>query len=306
MALFLACISGYNSYLVASTDELANMTSPVIVDARTAEAYATGHIPGAVNFDPELVAETEPVRGLLRPSHRVIAALEAAGIDPDRRIVVYSGMEDGSDFKQAARVFWILEYFQFPQVSYLDGGLAKWKLEGRPVSTEATVPKPVKLNTLYITPSDDRIATHKDVVSFVQNPDGQNNARGVLVDMRPPSYYAGLEKKDFVSTAGPIPGAVNLPAEDLLDPQTHLLKDKAALTDLVRVEALLGTNVGRKEEMKQPLDENTPVITYCNTGRDASTGYLLFRLLGYHDVKLYDGSMAEWSLVNDKTAPSQR
>jgi 3-mercaptopyruvate sulfurtransferase SseA len=128
----------------------------------------------------------------------------------------------------------------------------------------------------------------------------------VLVDMRPPSYYAGLEKKGFISVAGPVPGAVNLPAADLLDAETHLLKDKAGLTDLVRVENLLGTNVGRDEEMLQPLDENTPIITYCNTGRDATTGYFLFRLLGYHKVEMFDGSMAEWSLVTEKTAPSQR
>ena len=97
-----------------------------------------------------------------------------------------------------------------------------------------------------------------------------------------------------------------MPAADLLDPETYLLKDKAGLTDLVRVENLLGTNVGREEEMLQPLDENTPIITYCNTGRDATTGYFLFRLLGYHKVEMFDGSMAEWSLVTEKTAPSQR
>jgi thiosulfate/3-mercaptopyruvate sulfurtransferase len=105
------------------------------------------------------------------------------------------------------------------------------------------------------------------------------SGHGNLYDLRPPDYFRGEKKADIAKAAGHIPSACNLPADDFVNPDM-------TVKSLAEVEA--------KVEATGPIGE-APVITYCNSGRSASTGYFLFRLLGEPDISMYDGSMAEWT-----------
>ena len=262
--------------LLLSTQDLSSLSGVVLVDARPASAYAAGHIPGAVPLDPASLSEERGgVTGMLKPIADLNGLLSEARLDPASHTVIYSAMDKPDDFKNAARLFWILEYCGFSRVSILDGGFAKWTAEGRPIETDAPPAKQERMK-LDLIPRPELLATRQRVLGMIE-------AHGsVLVDLRSPEEYAGLSKKDFVKRAGHIPGACNLPAGDLVvntgtqDAPVYTLKPPADLKTLLE-----GT-------------PTTPVVTYCNTGRDASVGYFIYRLSGYQDVAVYDGSMAEW------------
>jgi thiosulfate/3-mercaptopyruvate sulfurtransferase len=255
-------------------EQAATAEDVLFVDARPNEAYLEGHIPGAVNLPVDSVSETRGgVQGLLKSSREVAQLLATAEVDPGRQIVVYSGMDEATELKNAARLFWVLEYLSYPNVAVLDGGYARWKAENRPVQ-EGHDSSPSTVSTeWYLTTKPALLATYDEVVDAVKRHTPE------LVDMRPAEQYLGLEKVDFVEHAGNIPGAGNIPVGDLLEGPHFTFKSQDQLQALVA-----GAGVA----------SDTTVISYCNTGRDASVGYLLFRHLGYENIAVYDGSMAEW------------
>lgn len=263
--------------VLLSTDNLAGLHDVAIVDARAAEAYAAGHIPGALHLDPATLSEERSgVVGLLKPVAELSPVLSALGLDPAKQVVVYSAMATPEDLSTAARLFWILEYVGFEHVAVLDGGFAKWSAEGRPIEQGAAAAPAAARMEPMLRPRPELMATHDEVVEAERT--------GVpLVDFRSPEEYAGLSKKDVVKRAGHIPGAGNVPATDLVD--KHEMAGAVFYT-LKPIEALQELLAG---------DAAKPVIAYCNTGRSASAGYLAYRILGRTNVSLYDGSMAEWS-----------
>lgn len=262
--------------LLLSTEDLAGMPDAMIVDARPLAAYAAGHIPGALHLDPAALSEERGgVQGLLKPLDQLDTLLSEAGLDPTRHVVVYSAMDTPDDLKNAARLFWILEYLGFGRVSVLDGGFAKWKAEGRPIETDAPPAKQERMK-LDLTPRPERLATRDEVLGIIKS------GAGTLADLRPSEEYAGLSKKDFVQRAGHIPGACSLPAGDAVQ---NSGTESAPVFTLKPAADLKASIEGANK---------APVITYCNTGRDASVGYFLYRLNGYDDVAVYDGAMAEW------------
>ena len=258
--------------LLVSTSELASLKGALAVDARTSKEFAAGHIPGALNVDCTALSETrEGVAGLLKPLDAVRAGLGAAGVDPAKHIVVYCAMDKPGDLATAARLFWILDYIGYENLSVLDGGLAKWTAEGRATETGAPTALPVTLPEMKV--KTDRIATAQNVDLIVT----QHNA--TIVDARGPEYYRGEKKADVVKQAGHIPGAVNLSVDGCVAADGRV----KSIEELMSIATTSG------------VDKHSPVVTYCNTGRSASTAYLLLRLLGYENVSMYDGSMAEWT-----------
>jgi len=276
--LSLAAALSPNEILV-ETAALESMEHTWILDARTEAEYLAGHIPGAVHLDPTDLSETrDGVVGLLKPLDQVANILADRAVDPGRHIVIYSGMGPANDTKNATRLFWILEYLSYPKVSLLNGGYAKWVHEERAISKE-----PREITTEPNTQWDLRtrpelLARRGHVISAIQS------GNVALSDNRSPEDYTGLSTNPNVKKSGHIPGAVNLPADDfieteLVDGAYYVFKTGAAL------EATL-------EE--SGLSSEDPVITYCNSGRDASVGYVGYRLGGFNRISLYDGSMAEW------------
>lgn len=264
--------SAGNPQLLVAPGDIETCDDCYLVDTRPAKDYAAGHIPGAVNVDSETFSETrDGVSGLLKPLDQVKALLSETGLHPDKRIVLYASMASVNEFRTATRLFWILDYLGFPRVAILDGGYERWVKEGKPVQTDPVKPTPVTLPELKI--REDKLATEEEVARVLAT-----KAAAVL-DIRPSDDYTGAARKDD-PRAGHIPGAKNVPAGSCLAPGNQRLQSVEAINELLK---------------EKGVDPNAPIVTYCNTGRQASVGYFMLRVMGRDDVSLYDGSMAEWS-----------
>lgn len=261
--------------LLVDTASLLEMKGVLLVDARNAEQFAAGHIPGAAHLDQANLSEDRNgVANELKPLEQLRELLAAAGLDSDKHIVVYSAMDTPADLKSATRLFWALEYLSYERVSLLDGGFAKWTAEKRAVETGPSAVGPVKPGKVSVKTRSVLLADYETAAEMAAT------GQGVLVDCRSPEEYAGLSKKDFVAKKGNIPGAVNVPAGDLVEPATGKLKSAKDLAELIS---------------PTKAAEDTPVVAYCNSGRDATVGYFGFRLAGHDRVAVYDGSMSEWA-----------
>ncbi|MCC6154774.1 MAG: sulfurtransferase [Candidatus Hydrogenedentes bacterium] len=278
---FAAAAPGSASALLVATKNVESLKDSLLLDVRPADAYAAAHIPGALNLDVSSLSETrDNISGLLKPIDQVRTSLGNAGVDPSKRIVVYSAMDKASDISAAARMFWILEYIGYEKVAVLDGGFTKWLAEKRSTEQGASTAKPVAVLELKV--REDRLATMENVGLAIKD------KKATLVDARGPDYFSGEKKADVVKKAGHLPGAVNLPVETCVS-ETSDLKSWDELQQIAA-----SSNVHKVE----------PVITYCNTGRSASAAYLVLRLLGYENVSMYDGSMAEWT--DDDSRPVEK
>lgn len=235
--------------------------------------YETGHIPGAVKIDWHTELNDPLVRDYL-DGGRFAELLSSKGIGRDDTIVFY-----GDQFNWwAAYALWVFSLFGHRDLRLLDGGRQKWIEEGRPL-TEA--------------PSD-RTATNYPVVARVDAPirafrgnvDEHVRARGRLVDVRSPGEYSGelLHMPDYpqegAMRGGHIPGATNVPWKRAAQ-EDGTFKSAAELREIY--------------EREIGLTQDDEVIAYCRIGeRSSHTWFVLSQLLGYSNVRNYDGSWTEW------------
>jgi thiosulfate/3-mercaptopyruvate sulfurtransferase len=264
-----------------SGDELAQRLGEpglVVLDIRSAgygggrSAYDSGHIPGAIHSD--YVADgwrqqKGAAAGLLPDPERLSALFGRLGITPDSHVVVVpAGMSSG-DFAVAARIFWTLRAAGHRRLSMLDGGWEGWVASGLPVETNPVEPQP----TSYPVRLDPSVRASLAEVERVVAEGG-----ATLVDSRGPKSFVGEEKSPQAARAGRLPGSVNVEGAQAYDAARNGLKDKAAL-----------------EQLFAPAGEGA-VIPFCNTGQAAATDwFVLSEVLGRPDVRLYDGSMSEWT-----------
>lgn len=240
-------------------------------DAR--KEYEAAHIPGAVFFDIDAVADTgNPLPHMLPGAEKFAAETGAFGIDEKQKIVVY----DSSGISAAPRVWWTFRVMGARDVVLLDGGLPKWMAEGRPVEA-GTVARPPRRFTA--SPVANATKTMREVREGI--------AAGAfqLVDARPAARFRGEapEPRPWVKT-GRIPGSFNLPATDLV--ADGRLKDPEAIRALF---AAAG------------VDPAKPVVTSCGSGVNAATLSLALEVIGVPLGKssLYDGSWTEWGARSD-------
>lgn len=260
--------------LLVSPEQLAAMPAALVVDARAEGDFKGGHIPGAATLDVEDLSETRRgVVGLLKTPRELRQLIAKAGVDPAKHVVVYSGNFEASDVKRATRLFWILEVLDFPKVSLLNGGLAKWKAESRPVEQGSSKVAPIAPKLIADKLDEKRFAERSEVLKQIEQ------GSGTLLDLRVADEYAGKSKKEFVQVSGHIPSAKSCPAAGFFTGPYFEFKTGDDLNHV------LGATI---------LNPKGPVTTYCNTGRDATIGYLGLRLSGIDEVRVYDGSMAEW------------
>jgi len=199
------------------------------------------------------------------------------GIDEESHVVIVPAGVSATDFGAAARVYWTLKVAGHPSVSILDGGFAAWQAAGYPVESGTAVPTP-KIFT-----------THLDERLLAQLAEVEHNEHATLVDARPEGYFDGKEKAPVVQAYGHIPGAINLDSASFYDPATNRLRPR---DQLAKIAARLPSG---------------PVVTYCNTGHWAATDwFVLSAVLGHPDVRLYDGSMVEWTADSHRPIASTR
>jgi thiosulfate/3-mercaptopyruvate sulfurtransferase len=244
------------------------------MQGRNARAeYEQKHIPGAVFFDIDAIADkASPLPHMLPDAATFAAAVGELGIGNDSHVVVY----DAHGMMSAARAWWSLRVFGHDDVAVLDGGLPKWLVEGRPV--ESGVARPARRSfKARFDPSQvrDKAAIRANI----------RDRREQVVDARAAGRFAGSEPEVWPGRRpGHIPGSLNLPFTDLLDPQNKTFLPAEAIAERFRA---AGTDLAR------------PVVTSCGSGVTAAVLAFALHLIGHRPVALYDGSWAEWGLPGD-------
>lgn len=285
----MAVAQGFSPIL--STDDLAkSLKAPnvVVIDIRKVEDYKAGHIPGAVGiFYNNWASGKDGLQNETPADDDLIDLLSANGIQPDSTAVVYGTTGTGADRVNVTRVAWTLKYAGVQKVSVLSGGIEKWAArEKREVSQIAAKPaaKPYKGKF------NKEVLAKKDYVK-------SRIGKAVIVDVREPAFFNGKQKLPFVAKAGRIKEAVNLPTVQVFDkypPGEHMETCCWTYKDIAALKNMATGVVGN--------DLNKEIIVYCDSGRVASAWwFILSEVMGYKNVKIYDGSMEEWT--KDETAP---
>ncbi|HSW39702.1 MAG TPA: rhodanese-like domain-containing protein [Acidobacteriota bacterium] len=263
-----------------STDWLQlNGANPglIIIDARTGADYEKGHIPGSVNVPVNSWAANSG--GLLRelPGDRdLIVLMGSTGIGEESKIVVVGKGVSDFDRADAVRVAWTILVAGVKNVSVLDGGFLKWRNEGKPLSVEPTAPRERKYTGKIDTSG---LASKEYVLGRI--------GKSVLVDNRTPELFFGIATEPWTLQPGHIRGAVNLPTP-------WVFQENGLLRSAGELESMAKGVVGG--------DKTREIITYCGAGPYATVwSYILTELLGYENVKVYDGSMQEW--IMDPAGP---
>lgn len=229
------------------------------------DSYLAGHIPGAVFFDINAIADTTVDLPHMLPTAEAFARdAGALGLARDATIVVY----DAHGIYSAPRVWWTLRVMGYPNVFVLDGGFKKWRAEGRPVEIEPAAPHPVA-----VAPQPD-YALVADLTRVIEVL-GYDKAQ--VVDARSAGRFKGEAPEPRASLrSGHMPGALNLPFDQVLNADGTL---KSA------------------EDLKAAfahVDLGRPIVTTCGSGVTASVLALALARLGRFDVAVYDGSWTEW------------
>jgi len=245
------------------------------VDYDPAANYELGHIPGSVLFDWRKDIN-DPVRRDILSQEAVTELFRRAGIGDDTTVVLYG------DFNNwfAAFAFWVFTYYGAKNLKLLNGGRKKWIAEDRPLTKDA--PKAAK-GTFQAHAADPKLrAFLEDVRATLPH---VRSGKANLVDVRGPKEFSGEitappeYPTEHAQRGGHIPGAKNIPwAQAVRDDGTF--KSREELDELYR---------------SKGVAKDAPVITYCRIGeRSSHTWFVLRYLLGYPDVRNYDGSWTEW------------
>lgn len=263
------------SNVLVSTDWVAqHLSDPSVkiaeVDVDTA-AYDQGHVPGAVGWNWNTQLCDTLVRDIV-PKAKLEELLGSSGIDNSTTIILYG---DNNNWF-AAWAFWQLKLYGHQDVRLMDGGRKKWLAEGKELSTEA--PKPAKKTYKAKDPDNSLRAFLPEVQEAVKQ------KRAALVDVRSPAEFTGeiLAPPGLPETCqrgGHIPGAKSIP-------WAKAANDNGTFKSADELKQIYG-GAG--------ISGDKPVIAYCRIGeRSSHTWFVLKYLLGYKDVKNYDGSWTEW------------
>jgi thiosulfate/3-mercaptopyruvate sulfurtransferase len=234
-------------------------------DARA--EYAAVHIPRAVFFDiDDLSDETSALPHMLAPAAKFASRMRRLGLGDGNLIVVY----DGAGAYSSPRAWWMLRAMGHRDVAVLDGGLPKWRREGRPV--EDMLPQPYPR---HFTPRQN----HALLRSFEQMRDIQRTGSAQIVDARSAPRFLGREREPRPGVRpGSMPGSINIPYAELTAAD-GTLKSEAELKGLFAA---------------RQVDLSKAIVTTCGSGITAAIEMLALEIAGAKDVALYDGSWAEW------------
>lgn len=228
--------------------------------------YLAGHIPGAVYFDIDEISDhSSRLPHMLPPPHTFELHMTRLGIANDMKVVVYDGM----GLYSAPRVWWTLRVFGIREVFILDGGLPKWRAEGRPIENGMAAPPPAHFKADF---NAELVADFEKVERTLADRSAQ------VIDSRPADRFRGeaLEPREGVRS-GHMPGSLNIPYSELVE--------GGSLAPPEKIQAA-ATKAG--------LDGSKPIITSCGSGVSAALLWLALDSIGKEPKALYDGSWSDW------------
>lgn len=239
-----------------------------------------GHIPGArlvlyKNVRGDRLIDGNTIKHMVVTREQFETLMQQVGVNQDSHVIITTNAESGFDLTMASRMYWQMKYFGHDKVSILNGGTAQWLIDGRDIET--SLENHTAGNWQASTEESNLFASSDDVQSAIENDAIQ------LVDVRPLGQYLGTFKSGKAKAKGHIPSAKAFPV-DLISTRTTPVKF-SPVTELKKLSSALS------------IDDQKDVITYCNSGHMASGGWFVYHeILGNKNVKLYDGSMHQWTL----------
>lgn len=242
------------------------------------ENYDAGHIPGAVFWDIDAIADPQSSLPHMMPDETTFQGyMKMLGIGSDHHVIVYDNMK----LMTAPRVWWTLRVFGHERVSLLNGGQNKWSAEDRPLTTDAPEIPETTFRAIF---NSSMIRSVDDVWANLKTSDEQ------ILDARGAGRFDGIDPEPRPECrSGHIPGSQNLPFNELIDPQMGTVLPIKELASRIQAAG---------------IDDARPVVTTCGSGITACVLALGLHLTGRHDVAVYDGSWTEWGGREDTPVAS--
>jgi thiosulfate/3-mercaptopyruvate sulfurtransferase len=244
------------------------------VDRDPKAEYAASHIPGARFFDIDDIADLRsPLPHMLPPVEKFMSRMRAMGVGDGHQVVVY----DSAGIFSAPRVWWTFRCFGKTDIAVLDGGLPKWRAEGRALTDTAPT---IRDRHMTVSRQPDMVKDVTEVAAAAKLGDWE------IIDARANDRFRGEAPEPRPGLRmGHIPGSKNVPWTSLLA-EDGTMKPPAALKALFEAAG---------------VDLAKPAISTCGSGVNAAILDLALTLIGHERHAVYDGAWAEWGMYNDLT-----
>lgn len=246
-----------------------------IIDFRKLSLYTQEHIPNALNiFRPDIENKKYPYGGMMATKKEIEKLFSKLGIKNSDMLIIY----DDNGMCDAARLWWILQNYDFTNVRLLNGGFSEWKKNGKKTTNRFTQTYNSNFQ-LAKNPSMKFLISKEDVLQSLSK-------KSIILDTRTADEFSGKRQKRGAKKGGRIPTSYRIDWAEAINYHTDKkLKPKSTL------DSIYSSSFSSKEDS---------IIVYCHSGvRSAHTTFVLTQLLGYKNVKNYDGSWTEWSYFDD-------
>tara|TARA_B100001057_G_C22751424_1_gene911944 strand:+ start:1 stop:876 length:876 start_codon:yes stop_codon:yes gene_type:complete len=258
------------------TNDFKNLNY-TILDIRDTSSFKKGHIEGSVSAPYKIFRGNTDNPGKMLETEILENTFEKLGLSMEKPIIIISQGNTPTDFGAAARVYWTLKSSGFEDLAILNGGIKIWKINGSELTqkTKKIIPTDLNINFSY-----EWTATTNEIKN------SPKNTTTLLIDARPSDFYNGNKKHKAAKVPGTIPSSENF------DFNNFFVNNSTFLTEI-------GIKDGTRLLDQIGFNSKKNIISFCNTGHWAATNwFVMSELIGKENVKLYPGSMVEYTNLN--------